>query len=477
MAEDNNNDNPSDGNGKDVLYGWLVGRAAADLGLAQALAASEAQRAEQFRRLESTLMGELRALQNGAGVTSASSSASGDHGLEENVAQRQSFFEAQQASLRHLEERLTARISALETNRPEPPDNDFTGSDAADLATNSDLSALENSLQGKLNGLQQEIREKAALLRLRDSELGDLRGNLVSMSERLEKLASSQTPEAAAQEREAERLRWHREADERWTARLRELGDEIRGKLQTMTGAKVDQEQFRSEIAALKAALTEQPQAQPSDALRGVEETLQRQIEGVHNQLAQNHLRAHDAEEQVKALRAEIESLAQRHMQAEELVKQLQLQVSQDSAQIRGGLKADLAAIEAQLNERRARDAALQSMEGALTARFEELQNHLAQRMTALERRDGEIQELKKLVQTLTQRLGQSGAAPQLDGGLRVLEPTASAPFSDAGPVLQPAELGRPTMAPLDLHERMSADIERKRAELREKSGRWKARP
>ena len=51
-------------NGKDVLYGWLVGRAAADLGLAQAIAASEAQRVEQIRRLEEALLGQMRELQN-----------------------------------------------------------------------------------------------------------------------------------------------------------------------------------------------------------------------------------------------------------------------------------------------------------------------------------------------------------------------------------------------------------------------------
>ena len=47
-------------NGKDVLYGWLVGRAAADLGLAQAIAASESQRAEQIKRLEEALLGQPR---------------------------------------------------------------------------------------------------------------------------------------------------------------------------------------------------------------------------------------------------------------------------------------------------------------------------------------------------------------------------------------------------------------------------------
>jgi hypothetical protein len=59
-------------NGKDVLYGWLVGRAAADLGLAQAIAASEAQRAEQIKRLEEALLGQMRELQNSKATVSGS---------------------------------------------------------------------------------------------------------------------------------------------------------------------------------------------------------------------------------------------------------------------------------------------------------------------------------------------------------------------------------------------------------------------
>ena len=68
FVADEKNDQPFGGqtigpaNGKDVLYGWLVGRAAADLGLAQAIAASEAQLAESQSRLafRETPMGWLR---------------------------------------------------------------------------------------------------------------------------------------------------------------------------------------------------------------------------------------------------------------------------------------------------------------------------------------------------------------------------------------------------------------------------------
>jgi len=63
------------------------------------------------------------------------------------------------------------------------------------------------------------------------------------------------------------------------------------------------------------------------------------------------------------------------------------------------------------------------------------------------------------------------------------LQPVASEGSSDSLPTLfQPVTAGnRPTsdqtkISVIDLHDRLSADIERKRAELREKSGRWKVR-
>src|SRR3990170_4947836 len=51
------------GKGKDMLVGWLVGKAGVDFGVAQALAASEAQAAEQLNRLEATLVARINALQ------------------------------------------------------------------------------------------------------------------------------------------------------------------------------------------------------------------------------------------------------------------------------------------------------------------------------------------------------------------------------------------------------------------------------
>ena len=404
-------------------------------------------------------------------------------------------------------------------------------------AVDSEFKALESSFQSKLDGLQQEIREKAALLRLRDGELGDLRMQLAGVAQRLDQVAVAPPPEASASERETERLLWQRDFDERLTTRLRELGDEIRGKLHGVTSAKVDQEQFRGEIlaltariaeleqsnhntsagaateareahqvtvalrgeiAALKTALLEQQRAQPNDALvRSVEAMLRGQIHEVHNQLAQNQRGTLESENQFKELRGDIQTLAQRQIQAETLAKQTHALVTQETAQIRGALKADLVAIEAQLHEQRSRDATLQVMEDTLNVRMRELHNQLAQGMLALDQRDGDFRELKTQVQILAQQAGQNGSPPPLVslsrpeplGGftpsLRAAElrPTVTAERLDSVPnLLQPAvpdngqtpDSGKAPV--IDLHDRLSAEIERKRAELREKSGRWKVR-
>ena len=612
IVADDKNDQPLDSqaigaaNGKDVLYGWLVGRAAADLGLAQAIAASEAQRSEQIRHLEAALLGQMRELQNSQ-VSVAGSSADGTEvnrlkNQFEQFGERQNFLEAQQLTIGQIEAQLSAKIQELEAQIEKAPaavaSPEVTAlrADMAALAQRlaqaearvtrelapvdsrladeqialvvreqteglkthlfeqlqrqtsvaSDFKALESSFQQKLEAMQQEFREKAALLRSRDGEMSDLRVQLAVVTQRLDQLAVTPSPEASASEREAERALWQRDFDERLTARLRELGDEIRGKLHGVTSAKVDQEQFRgetlaltariaqleqlrqevssaaaaeareayqatvalrAEIAALKTALSEQQRDQPNDAMvRSVEEMLRGQIQELRNQMAQNQRGTLEWEHQFEELRSGIQMLMQRQIQSETLAKQTHALVTQETAQIRSGLKSDLVAIEAQLNERRAHDAALQGMEEMLSLRMRELHNQLTQGTVALDQRDSELRALKSQVQFLAQRIDQSAqgvsqaslvrpesvptssAMTPLSGvtsgpqpaALRSIAPLGSA---DATPNLfQPATPGNghtadpPKGLASDLHDRLSAEIERKRAELREKSGRWKVR-
>ncbi len=559
-------------NGKDVLYGWLVGRAAADLGLAQAIAASEAQRVEQIRRLEEALLGQMRELQNNqAAAGSASDSAEVDL-LQDQVRQfseRQNALEAQQLTSGQIEAQLAAKIREVEafieqppmaianpevsalraqmaglveriadaeaaaSREPTPVDTRLAREQIA-LAVREQTEAMESSWQKKLDGLHQEIREKAVLLRLRDGELSDVRVQLAGVAKRLDYVAATPPPEASASEREAERALWQRDFDERLTARLRELGDEIRGKLHGVTSAKVDQEQFRGETLALTARIAQLEQSnqnasagaateareayQATVALRGeiaglktalleqqrsVEAMLREQIHEVHKQIAEHQGATLEWQNQFKELPGDMQTLMQRQVQAETLAQQTHALVTQETAQIRGAVKADMTAIEAQLNERRARNDALQGVEDTVNGRLRELHNQVAHGMLALDRRDGELRELQTQVQTLAHRVGHNGLPPlasvsRPDG---LAEGGAAAPLGgfaaspqpvelrtvvtseslDSGAnLLQPALPGNclmtdPVKVPaVDLHDRLSAEIERKRAELRAKSGRWK---
>ena len=569
--------------GKDVLYGWLVGRAAADLGLAQAIAASEAQRAEQIKRLEEALLGQMRELQNSQAISCAPSvDVAQVDGLKYQLQQfddRQNFLEAQQLTISQIEAQLSAKLLELEGQIKQPrtslADGDISGlrteiaaltqrvagteasatrelvdeqiavvvrEQIAELTPQfleqfqrktsvaSALKDLEISFQQKLDAMQQEIREKSALLRLRDAELSELRSQVAGVAQRLDQASIA----PSANEREVERALLQRDFDERLTSRIRELGDEIRGKLHGVTSAKVDQEQFRGEILALiariaqleqshqevqsgaaaealeasqaaavlrgemaevKTILREQQRDEPSDAvLRRLAEMVRGEMQDLNKQVGQTQRATVAAENRFKEFRDEIQILIQRQSQAEAVVKQTHALVTEETAQIRSAVKADLSAMEAQLNERRARDAALQGMEGTLNLHLRELHDQLEQRSLASDQRDGELRDLKDQVQLLAQRLSER-AQPSLP---------ASAVVASAGtPGMQPADLGPKTfdrradvvanvfqpvatgnghtpdqfkIPPNDLHERLSAEIERKRAELREKSGRWKLR-
>jgi hypothetical protein len=252
-------------NGKDVLYGWLVGRAAADLGLAQAIAASEAQRAEQIKRLEEALLGQMRELQNSKATVSGSfvDGAEVDRLKDQfqQFGERQNFLEAQQLTIGQIETQLSAKINELQAQIEQPPAmvaNAEVNALRADLAAltqrlaqaeasaarepapidsrpadeqvallvreqiealktqlfeqfqrkasvASEFKALETSFQQKLDAMQQEIREKAALLRLRDSELSEMRFQLAGVAQRLDQVAATPPPETSTNEREARR--------------------------------------------------------------------------------------------------------------------------------------------------------------------------------------------------------------------------------------------------------------------------------
>jgi hypothetical protein len=180
---------------------------------------------------------------------------------------------------------------------------------------------------------------------------------------------------------------------------------------------------------------------------------------------------------------------------------------SEQSAQIRQTVRAEIDSLQEQLAKSPWSEAAIEAIEEKISARIRELEGALGQKMRLLEFRDAEFRELKAEVQLLNQ------------GRVRVDAPVSLSPSpsaqSDAPSVVLPMDINAlrarredgfsadshaaentqgmsatefasdtltsgDTTASKDhmrqLQERISADIERARAELREKSGRWKAR-
>jgi chromosome segregation ATPase len=614
------------GAGKDVLFGWLVGRAAADLGLAQALAASEAQRAEQFKRLEDTLLAQIHQLQQQltsgpnfdvqvpdlnelkafmqsfaerlSGVESASQQATQMRELvktemarlHSQLGDRDSLLETQRSRFDKLEATIGAKIAGLEQMIGTKSESFDTARDElehvrrelgaitnritrAELATQqaqtqaasdveraqehvvglvtSESAALkaellarldqpsldlavkrvEETFQKRLDDLHHELGQNLPRV---DAEVHGLQTQVRSLTQRVESLPSAT---AAAVDFDVERSRWSRDVDERITARIQELGNEIRDKLESVGSIKIENEHVLTEtsalahrmaqneqatqqmaadlgmeLSAIKAALNQQQiQHQATEAvLKSFEDTVRTKIREVQDYLlqGQNNLQTHDA--QFTEYKTDLQRLTQRFAEIESIAHRthaLMVNESEQATQVQAGLRTELAGLRTQLSEGQSMGAVIQSVEDNLTVKLRELQNQFAQKMLEADRRDAEFREIKVQLQSLAQRMTQAGATPsaQVSAANRPKDSTVFPVDIDAlrskpedrlgitGSKTEIAphrtrELSQEHAEPKDslldgakhqltqLQERMSADIERARAELREKSGRWKAR-
>ena len=624
MADSENKKSPSSestnvGAGKDVLFGWLVGRAAADLGLAQALAASEAQRTEEFKRLEVSLLAQIQAIQNQQTVscddpnpqvrelrahlqsfserltgleaaalqaTQASERAKTEmSALKAQLVDRENHLESRDSRFERLEESISTRVQAMESvintrsqsvdaashelekinrdltaladriNRAEQVTQEAQTQAADDIkgaqerisslvmsesaalksglldwvkdhqSTESIIKAVEETFQKRLEDLHHELGQKF-FARL-DADVQGLQTQMQNLTQRV----ASASPPMARADFDAERALWNREADERITARIDDLGDEIRDKLQTIDRVKVESERFAAEtkaladrlaqneytaqrmsavlsdeLSAMKAGLSQQRnQQQTMEALlKNLEETVRIKIQEIQNYLVQGQSSLQRRDAQFTEQKAELQQLTQRMAEVESMAHQshaLIVNENAQAAQLWDGFSRELAALQAQLSEKQSMDAVIQGVEDGLTVKLRELQNQLAQKMLGVDRRDAEFRELKAQVQILAQGmppagptapLAQASAANRTKGfsvdtnALRVkpedrlsvgsseTENTPQLFHEDTDP--RDHSIGGVKNPLAQLQERMSADIERARAELREKSGRWKAR-
>jgi chromosome segregation ATPase len=631
VADSENKKSPSSesnnvGAGKDVLFGWLVGRAAADLGLAQALAASEAQRAEQLKRLEVSLLAQIQEVQNQqtdsanyndpnpqmrelkAQLQSFSERLSGLEAaalqatqtseltktdlatLQSRLVDRENLLESRDSRFERLEERIGTRIQELEgvintrsqsfaaaddklekINRElgaiakritlaelvtqqaqtqAADDIESAQERVASLVTNegaalkaelmdwvqnhhsteSMVNSVEETFQKRLDNLRRELGQ-SFFARL-EAEVQGLQVQVQNLTQRVE---SVPLPTAEAADFDAQRSRWSKEIDERISAKIQELGDEIRDKLHIIGSVKVESEHFvaetkalahqiaqnehatqqiaavlSGELSAIKAGLNQQQNQQQAMGalLKKVEEMVRIKIQEIQDYLVQGQSSLQNRDAQLTEQKADLQKLAQRIAEVESMAHQthaLMVNENEQTTQLREGFRSDLATLQGQLGERQSMDAVIQGIEDSLTVKLRELQNQLAQKMLVMDRRDAEFRDLKAQVQILAQEMPSAGTASpaaqvstpnrtkefpvdtnalrakpedRLSIGSSKIENT---PHGTQGLLHEDAEPrdgllvgGKNQLT--QLQERMSADIERARAELREKSGRWKVR-
>jgi hypothetical protein len=220
---------------------------------------------------------------------------------------------------------------------------------------------------------------------------------------------------------------------------------------------------LRGEITALKSGLNERPEITADAALRSLEELFGAKIQESQKQVAEKLV----------------------------LLDRRDAELSQEAEQMIAGFTTEMAKLKTDLIQRPAvmtsSDPALRFLEENLSAKIHELTQKVTQKFSVFESRDAELKELKDRSQSVIQRVAQLSAAIQ---GIQNSAPVA-VQFVPAPPEASAAQAPEPiakgenpaeTQPPSEkeqlvkLQERMSAEIERVRAELKERSGRWKVR-
>ena len=400
-------------------------------------------------------------------------------------------------------------------------------------ASQSLIKHLAESFEKRLEDLRRELSENV-VTRV-NAEVGGLRTQVESVTQRIE---SAPPPAVSPVDLDAERVRWSNAADESISSRMRQLGDEIREELRSMAGSKVERENFQvelgeltervakfehaaqrtaaslgTEMSAIRAGLSrQQEQQQATDfLLKSVEDTIRTKFQEIQNYLVQQQGNFQHREAQSTELNTEMHRLVQRIAEVESTAHRahaLMVNENQQTVQLREGLRAEIDDLRGRLNERPSLAGVVETVEDHLSAKARELQNQVAEKMLVIDRRESEFRELKAQIQTITQKMMQLDTpSPIVQSGIanRTRE-SFVVPVEISALRLAPedrpsAVAAKPTSAPpgiqasadedatfkerlpeggkdqiTQLHERISADIERARAELREKSGRWKAR-
>ena len=400
---------------------------------------------------------------------------------------------------------LKAEIDGIKTRLNESS----TAESSDDLAVNH----LEERISIRFGELQDQLTTALSVINQRDTEIRGLAAQLSMISDKLADF-SNRSEDYAARTRALEnRLSERLDAGDRSAIDVDQLQVDMSTLLNQMTQIELAYQQAQSssgaeaqrgqqvvegllaELATLKAELSQQAIVTAQSILTNVEEIFGPKINELQSCLLRAQQDSESRDAQLIGLQGELRVIAQRLVQAESSTQQthaLLVNETAQSAQLRDSMMGELAELQSQLAEQRASATSIDSLGRELSARLEILQNQLSQNIATLESRDAEIAALKTQVQNIAQSatvLKSATPAPTVNrlhapigvtvglGGVKSqTETMMPAPKSAAGEpnsLLQTydAEADGPKEQKRQLQQRISADIERVRAELRKRAG------
>jgi chromosome segregation ATPase len=259
--------------------------------------------------------------------------------------------------------------------------------------------------------------------------------------------------------------------EELMRARIPELEQKIIERISQIESCEAEREErwsglfdtLQNQVANLQSVVHQPTDTVDGLALRRIEESFATQMQDLQQHMAQKLIlfqnrdleRIERAEQAIASVKAQMAALGGESVQGRAAISQA--------------------------------NVALRAMEENVNSRIEELQQRVGQKFSMLESRKTEVNDLKQQCQSLTERV------TQLNAAIQVPQNTATSPVQTIVPA--PPVSARPVPTVLlkgdnlselqaksekeqliKLQERMSAEIERVRAELKERSGRWKVR-
>jgi chromosome segregation ATPase len=391
------------GKGKDMLVGWLVGKAGVDFGVAQALAASDAQAAEQLKRLEETLVARINELQKEKKVGNEIPEGyvrelSGLQAELQGFARRMSLVEAAGQQTERFGNQLRGEIAALKAElveqqgRLQPADSVIRRVEEALGTRIQELQDQIAKAQGRLDGRETQLKEafSAEIIALQ-SQLGERQDRLDARHSTIEKLLKNVAADFQSLEGWlSDKLR----VIESGSGELAQLMSEMRAVAQRMAEV---------EFAAQHRQAVGVSDTPPTEQLNRLEEALVARIGELQRGQEIGGELLERRERELSDLKAELQSFAGRLSLVDS--------ARQQTEQLSDALRGEIAALKFELEEQRKLESAnsvIRGIEAAHSARIQELQDQIAKGQERLEAREAQFRGIETELQGLGGRLAET---------------------------------------------------------------------